>query len=340
MKLARSLLVLCLFSAPTLADSLTVVNSGFEAPAIAPGTFSTTAPPPGWGPYGPLDFGLRTIGVLHPNPTSLYVVPPPEGNNVGVAFLLDDFALQTVFTNQEAGLVQTLGDTLQPRTRYTLRVHVGNITDDPNLPGNQFQFGGFPGYRIDLLAGGNILASDPNTLLPAEGEFSLSIVDFEVGASHPLVGQPLGIRLVNLNAAPGIEVNFDDVRLDAFDTAPWTDLGQAKPGVAGPPRLVGGGALSAGSLGQLDLSDAAPSSVATLIVGLTPVNTPLLAGVLIPTPQLFLALPTDASGRTTLPFVWPAGVPAATTLFMQYWIQDSSATFGYAASNGLLGTSS
>jgi hypothetical protein len=78
-----------------------------------------------------------------------------------------------------------------------------------------FQFGGFPNYRIDLLAGTNVLASDNNTLLLDEGRFLTSTVAVSTGNNHPLAGQTLGIRLVNLNNAPGIEVNFDNVRLDA-----------------------------------------------------------------------------------------------------------------------------
>ena len=251
---------------------------------------------------------------------------------------MDSFGDQSLFTNQEAGLVQVLGDGLAPNTRYTLRVQVGNIADDPAPPHGSFQFAGFPGYRVDLLAGGAILDSDDAGPVPPEGGFLESTVEVEVGGSHARLGAPLAIRLVNLNAAPGLEVNFDHVRLDAFDTAPWADLGQAKAGVSGPPRLLGGGPLTAGSENRLDLRDAAPSSIATLIVGTAAANVPLLAGLLVPSPQLFVPLPTDAAGATALPFVWPS-VPAATALYFQAWVQGASASFGYSASNGLVGLS-
>jgi hypothetical protein len=39
-------------------------------------------------------------------------------------------------------------------------------------------------------------------------------VAVNIAASNPFGGQPLGIRLVNLNSAPGIEVNWDNVRLE------------------------------------------------------------------------------------------------------------------------------
>ena len=52
-------------------------------------------------------------------------------------------------------------------------------------------------------------------MLPGEGRFLTSTVTVAIGASHPFLGQPLGIRLVNRNSAPGIEVNWDNVRLTA-----------------------------------------------------------------------------------------------------------------------------
>jgi hypothetical protein len=126
---------------------------------------------------------------------------------------------RTQFANIEAGMQQTLTATLQPLRRYTLRVEVGNIANSASAP---FQFGGFPNYRIDLMAGSNVIASDLNTLLPGEGRFLTSTITVATAASNPSVGQLLGIRLVNLNNAPGIEVNFDNVRLDSTPILPPT----------------------------------------------------------------------------------------------------------------------
>jgi len=190
---------------------LVVSNHSFEFPVIADGAFSTVAAPPGWQVYGNnINFGNRTIGVLRPATTTLYVEPVPDGNNVGVIFLMDNQANQTNFASIEAGMRQTLAATLQPLRQYTLTVEVGNIGNDTNAP---FLFGGFPNYRIDLLAGANVIASDFNTLLPGEGRFLTSTTTIAIAAVHPQAGQALGIRLVNLNNAPGIEVNWDNVRL-------------------------------------------------------------------------------------------------------------------------------
>ncbi len=111
--------------------------------------------------------------------------------------------------------------------RYTLRVQVGNIASGFGAPPfDQFyDLDGFPGYRVQLLAGGVLLAEDDNTLfgLIPEGEFRLSTVTAEVGPDHPALGQAIEIRLLSRNEAqsaedPGIEVDFDDVRLDAAPT--------------------------------------------------------------------------------------------------------------------------
>ncbi len=196
-----------------------VTNPSFEQPAVAAGTFDTVAPPPpGWSDMGTIDFNLRTVGVLDPATTTLYS-SVPDGENVGVVFLLDDFGNQSSFAGVESGMEQVLSTSLELNTRYTLTVEVGNIANDPNPPHNQFQFSGFPGYRIELFAGNTVLGSE-GSLLPGEGSFLTSTVDVVIGSFHLEEGQSLGIRLINLNAAPGIEVNFDNVRLQSSPIAP------------------------------------------------------------------------------------------------------------------------
>jgi hypothetical protein len=182
-----------------------VINPSFESPAIAAGTFQTTAPPAGWSNYAYIDvFAGRDVGVLNPATTTLYADPAPHGANVAVVFLLTGGPT-------ESGIQQTLSTSLMAGMQYTLNVHVGNIAPD----GGPFNFTGFPGYRVALMAGGQEIAFDNNTLTPGEGRFLESTVQFSAGASHALLGQPLGIRLVSLDGPSGIEVNFDNVRLDA-----------------------------------------------------------------------------------------------------------------------------
>lgn len=191
------------------AAAISITNAGFETPVIAAGTFEVSSAPSGWSAYGTINGGNRSVGVLNPSSTTLYASGAAEGVNVGVVFLGD------AGSGVESGLVQTLSATLSLNTRYVLTVAVGNITNDAQPLHNSFNFTGFPGYRVDFLAGGTVIASDNNSLLPSEGQFLTSTVDLSIGASHAQAGQALGIRLVNLDGVNGLEVNFDDLRLDA-----------------------------------------------------------------------------------------------------------------------------
>ena len=190
------------------AALVTINNPSFESPVTAPATFTgaQASGPTGWTVYNSgATNNQRFFGVWNPATTNSFVSGAPDGANVGVVFLENTTNLA------EAGLQQVLGSTLQLSTQYTLTIEVGNFSDiDPG----PFNFTGFPGYRIDLFAGSTLIAADNNTLSPGEGVFATSVVSFTTGASHANAGQPLGIRLVNLNGA-GTEVNFDNVRLNA-----------------------------------------------------------------------------------------------------------------------------
>ena len=84
-----------------------------------------------------------------------------------------------------------------------MSVAVGNIASGNAKSGEFFDLSGFPGYQIDLLAGGDVIARDLNSLVIAEGEFLTSEIIFETGSANAKLGQALGIRLVNLNVTHG-----------------------------------------------------------------------------------------------------------------------------------------
>lgn len=192
-------------------ESITIANPSFELPATPADSFITSGPPTSWTSYGTIDNGNRAVGVLNPNTTTLYFDPVPHGSNVGVTFLMDNPGNHLQFNNSPAGMEQTLTAQLQLNSTYTLTTHVGNL--GPGIPPVPFNFSGFPNYRIELLAGGIVIAQDSNTLLPGEGRYLVSTVTVDIGDIHPLEGQNLGIRLINLNSAVGIEVNFDNLTL-------------------------------------------------------------------------------------------------------------------------------
>ena len=236
-----------------------VVNPGFEdISGEAPFFEFTFGPLNGWDLYDPNgvtdggDGPTFFIGTLTPyeddprNEPGVFVNFPDgaaEGQRVAIAF---NFAGSDGLG--EYGLRQTLADVLTPDTSYTLQVEIGNIASGTSMSGSFFNLDGFPGYRVDFMAGDIVLASDDNTLagLIPEGTFATSTVTCSVGPDDPALGLPLGVRLVNLNIldpafpAADLEVDFDDVRLTA---TPTTD--------PCPADLDDDGAVGAADLAQL-----------------------------------------------------------------------------------------
>lgn len=229
----RTLLLLLLAPA-AWAQPIAITNPGFEDDAAAPGAF-VVLQPSGWSRYDPagvIDQFGNAVGVIRPQlGQSYFPAGAPEGANAALVFLGGGLA-------GPAGLQQTLAATLQPLTTYTLSVDVGNIASGVSTPestgggGVFFDLDGFPGYRIELLAGDVVLAADDNSLgsTLAEGEFRTATLSFSSGAAPAQAGLPLGIRLINLDLpgsaeAPAIEVDFDHVRLVASsvpEPAVWT----------------------------------------------------------------------------------------------------------------------
>ena len=116
----------------------------------------------------------------------------------------------------------------------------------------------------------------------------------------------------------------------------WTDLGGGKAGTGGAvPVLTGTGPLTDGSLNQVILANALPATTTTLVVGFANISVPFKGGTLVPSANILVGLPVDGTGGSTLPFIWPAGIPSGTKLYWQHWILDPGATFGLSASNGM-----
>jgi hypothetical protein len=204
---------------------IVILNPGFED--ISVGTVYnefTFGAPAGWELYDPNNitaggagptYWVGTITPDAPNNTN-FINGVPEGNRAAIAFNFDGSGGQG-----EYGLQQTLSAVLQANSQYTLRVEIGNIASGFAVDGQFFNLDGFPGYRIDLLAGGVVIASDNNSLANSipEGTFATSTINLLTDNAHPLLGQTLAIRLVNLNnidlAFPDadLEVDFDHVRM-------------------------------------------------------------------------------------------------------------------------------
>ncbi len=215
-------LALAFGAATARAAPVAITNAGFEANATTDGAF-TVLVPTGWQLYDPggvINQNANAVGVIRPNVANPYFPGgAPEGAQAALVFLSGP--------DGEAGLQQTLADVLQPDTFYTLTVAVGNIASGTSLPGSAdgggtfYNLAGFPGYRIELLAGGVVLASDSISagVIP-EGEWRDAGLGFDSSFAPASWGQALSIRLVNPDLpgtaqAPAIEVDFDNVRLVA-----------------------------------------------------------------------------------------------------------------------------
>ena len=120
---------------------------------------------------------------------------------------------------------------------------------------------------------------------------------------------------------------------------PFRDVGYSVDGNYGTPRLTCGGMLEGGHAFVLKLRDAEHSSFSFLIGGFSTSYAPLASGTLVPFPDIIIPLPTDGLGRIDMKAKWPLGLPACTPIWFQYWIEDTAAPFGLAASNGLRGVS-
>lgn len=226
-------------SASALATDVIITNPGFEdISGENPFNEFTFGPLNGWDLYDPggiADGGdgpTFYIGTLTPfetdpvNDPGVYTNFPDgaaEGIRVAIAFNFFGSG-----DSGEYGLQQTLSEVLRPDSTYTLEVEIGNIATGTAMSGELFVLDGFPGYRVELLAGGVLIGVDDNTLAGAipDGEFATSTISVTVGRDHPQLGQTLSIRLINLNqtdpAFPKshLEVDFDDVRMTVETAAP------------------------------------------------------------------------------------------------------------------------
>ncbi|CAB5121934.1 hypothetical protein D3OALGB2SA_3041 [Olavius algarvensis associated proteobacterium Delta 3] len=213
-----------------MAMPITMVNPGFENTAGQTDFFEFTfGEPVGWSTYDPNNvvFGGSgiTIGTLFPNGTDFFNTTAPEGDLVSILYGNNQFGLG------EYGLTQTLSAVLEANTRYDVTVEVGNIASGTAQNGAFFNLDGFPGYRVQFLAGGQVVAEDDNSLagIIPEGEFMTAGVSVTIGAIHPQLGQNIGIRLINRNEipagytaqnSPDLEVDFDNIQLSANTAVP------------------------------------------------------------------------------------------------------------------------
>lgn len=225
---------------PAQAVAISLENPGFEIPEQTnepvPGAgFFDFDTPPGWDLYDPNelipeDASLETSFTGGWKPSEAFFATIPEGEQIGSIFLVSPGA-------GEVGFAQNSGVTIQRNTTYTLSAAVLNT---PPLPGAEI-FEGFPGYRLELLAGNSIIATDNNTIVISEGGLETATVSYTSSNNDIYLGEALSIRLINpnqnngsgLDGGNGREVNFDNVELKATPVSePRSILGFLVFGIA------------------------------------------------------------------------------------------------------------
>ena len=171
-----------------------VVNASFETPAFGDEGFADGTVI-GWdqsgaiaGTYNPSDASWP--GATDQTPDLNTTIP--EGRNVA-------------YLTGVGHIGQTLGLSLAPYTRYTLRAWIGQ----------RFQFG-LANYSLRILGGTEVLASLSGQSAGL-GSWTSNTLEFSTGPSSPAFGQPLRIELANHSA---LQMSFDKVQ---FTLAPDTN---------------------------------------------------------------------------------------------------------------------
>lgn len=152
--------------------------------------FDTEDAIPGWQ-Y----FGEGGAGTWNP-PKFYFPADVPEGRNAGwINYGFRSGEIRQTLTNERfaAGLT------------YRLSAMVSVPLGVP-----------FPGYRIEIRAGDNVLATDssPNLIYP--GLFRPVTVEFSPAATAPYLGQPIQIVLGNGPSRLSGQTTFDDVKLEVY----------------------------------------------------------------------------------------------------------------------------
>jgi hypothetical protein len=171
------------------------------------------------------------------------------------------------------------------------------------------------------------------------GTFTANVATDELDGPIDL-GSPLptaSLFFVSISAA-GFQPLGGTLEMSEFaiDLDPWTDLGGGLAGsLPSAPRLSASGPLAPAHRVALALAGAPANSAGVLIAGGERIDAPLFGGILVPEPSLAVPVTVGPAGTLALDLVWPAGVPAGATLFLQVWTIDPAGPQGLAGSNGV-----
>ncbi len=298
----------------------------------------------------PLTFEIKSDGgiVLTGTPTVCYESTPGAFSNWGRPFLCEfdssaTFKKWATFGSSSTG-VGCHGMAIDDQNRVTL-AGAALAADFPTTP-DAFQPEGTGGLSdagiMQFNADGSQLLYASYLGGPANGS----------GNAWDVIRLPCGEAImVGSTFSPAHPIGGENVFDPTFNggtdgwiarmqvISPWTNLGDSLPGSNGRPDLKGGGGLCEHSKTQLLLTDALPNASAGLVIGFSDISLPFKGGTLVPSPDIvLLGLPVDGDGQYSLASDWPPGVPSGVATVFQFWISDPAGPAGWAASNGIMGT--
>lgn len=137
-----------------------------------------------------------------------------------------------------------------------------------------------------------------------------------------------------------VHADVDGNRIDAMRYGtPWVKLGTGLPGTHDVPTLSGSGPLAPFTPMAITADNMLENTSAALVAGFSALNASFKGGVMIPQVDLLIAgLPTGALGSFTFPATWPGNIPSGFTFYAQVWVTDPAGPQGFAATNGMSGT--
>ncbi len=206
---------------PPPHPDIDIANPGFESLDLADGQAVDLPDSIGWS-FGVTPGALA--GVFNPG-ADTYLGAAGSGTPAGaegdeVCYLYNGWGW-----GEKASIFQTLPTTWEPATRYTATIAVGN-----RLGGNPYGPSSYGGYRIDLFAGNEIVATTSDQVVPAVGEFadvSVAVSSDSIAAELP--GRLMTIRLGLTSDDPVTATDFDNLRLTRQGSARGSRPGRRAP---------------------------------------------------------------------------------------------------------------
>lgn len=191
------------------AAPITIINAGFENPVLAEGADGTTTT---WQ-YGGYDVTEPGVWIGAFDDADIYNTSADYYRS-GLAAEGENMAWILGLAGYDSGIRQILSATLLANAKYVLSVKIGNPLG--------WNSGLAPNYRIELLAGGLLLASSTGLAPVDDTAFLTASLTFNSGVAPPQLGQPLEIRLLALEDIrdDGYELDYDDVKLTVTTESP------------------------------------------------------------------------------------------------------------------------